>query len=285
MRHGDAGRARWIAAVLVLVAVGATIGVGVRRRGGGESARCGPGFVARGARCLAGVADARGACPVPLVATALGCDAPDTRVLVPETTIVVGPSDWEAEGRVASRTLHVQAFRMDAFEVTQGRWGGAADGDAARAASAMTRDEAASFCARWSDGGRLPTEDEWIAAAVSGSNPPPRYPWGDTGAVCRRAAWGLATGPCAHGADAPDTVGAHADGDSALGFHDLAGNVAEWVVDPASPAGQAAAAKTGVAKGGTWQSSLASDLRVWARLEVAPGARDRRVGFRCLYPP
>ena len=171
MRHGDAGRPRWIAAALVVVAVGATIGVGVRRRGRGESARCGPGFVARGARCLAAVADARGACPVPLVATALGCDAPDTRVLVPETTMVVGPSDWEAEGRVASRTLHVQAFRMDAFEVTRGRWGSAADGDAARAASAMTRDEAASFCARWSAGGRLPTEDEWIAAAVSGIEP------------------------------------------------------------------------------------------------------------------
>ncbi len=270
---------RWLAAALVLLAVGGTIGVGVVRRGRDEGARCGPGFVARGTRCAI-VEDERGACPAPLVESSLGCDAPDVRVFVPETAIVVGPSDWEAEGRVASRTIHVQAFRMDAFEVTRGRWGGAQAGDAGRAASGMTRDEAASFCAHWANGGRLPTEDEWIVAAVAGAKSPPRYPWGDTGAVCRRAAWGLGTGPCAEGADGPDTVGAHADGDSALGLHDLAGNVAEWVLDAPAPAPTPA-----LAKGGSWRSALASDLRVWARIELASDARDPRVGLRCLYPP
>jgi formylglycine-generating enzyme len=273
---------RWIAAALVLFAVGGTVGVGVFRRGRDEGARCGEGFVARGTRCV--IVDERGACPAPLVASPLGCDAPDTRVLIPETTIVVGPSDWEAEGRVASRTLHVQAFRLDAFEVTRGRWGNALGGDAGRAASGMTRDEARAFCAHWGSGGRLPTEDEWIVAAVAGAKPAPRYPWGDTGAVCRRAAWGLGTGPCAEGADGPDTVGAHADGDSALGLHDLAGNVAEWVLDPA-PSTPTLGPTPAIAKGGSWQSGLASDLRVWARIELAPDAHDPRVGLRCLYPP
>jgi formylglycine-generating enzyme required for sulfatase activity len=238
-------------------------------------------------------------CPRPLVSTASGCDAPDVRVLVPESTLVIGPSDWEAEGRVRARTVHAGPFRVDAFEVTRGRWASGA-ADPARAASGMTRDEAEAFCRRQGPGGRLPTEDEWIVAAVSGATPPPRYPWGETGAVCRRAAWGLGAGPCASSADEPDTVGAHPDGDSPLGIHDLAGNVAEWVAPSVAPdepteavmRGEQAGSGSprgpgiaGVAKGGSWASDLAADLRVWADLEVASGARDGRVGLRCVYPP
>jgi formylglycine-generating enzyme required for sulfatase activity len=200
-------------------------------------------------------------------------------VIVPAAAVAIGPSDWEAEGRVPPRTIRVRGFRIDAFEVTRGRWGdptAVEDGDAARAASAMTRDEAAAFCV--SRGGRLPTEDEWIVAAGSTATPPRRYPWGDTGAVCRRASWGLVEGPCARTGTGADTVGAHPDGDSPLGLHDLAGNVAEWVAaDDARPG-------VGVAKGGSWRSALATDLRVWARLELEPSARDPRVGLRCVYP-
>ncbi len=120
-----------------------------------------------------------------------------------------------------------------------------------------------------------------MAAAASASNPVRRYPWGDTGAVCRRAAWGLAQGPCAQGADGPDTVGAHPDGDSPLGLHDLAGNVAEWVL--ATP-NDAARLEVALAKGGSWATSMASELRICARLELPLEAADPRVGFRCVYP-
>jgi formylglycine-generating enzyme required for sulfatase activity len=282
--HRLAGAPRWVAGALVVAAVFGSVVAGWALRGRGDGARCGPGFVAHGPRCDV---DRSGPCPAPLAPSPLGCDAPDVRVLVPAATVVVGPSDWEAEGLVAARTIHADAFRMDAFEVTRGHWGSAGGGgntgDAARAASGMTEDEAAAFCARRAPGGRLPTADEWIVAAVSSPTPrpPTRYPWGETGAVCRRAAWGLASGPCASGADGPDTVGSHPDGDSPLGIHDLAGNVAEWVVDPAR-AGAAGAAR---AVGGSFATDLAADLRVWARLDLAPGARDARVGFRCVYPP
>jgi len=268
---------RAIAAAIVLAAVGAAVTVAVVRGRKETEARCGAGFVAQGTRCR--VPD--GACPAPLVTTTYGCDAPDVRVLIQAASIAVGPSDWEAEGRVAPRSVHVQAFRIDAFEVTRGRWN--ADvwkqdpwQDRARAVSGVTRGDAELYCAN--HGGRLPTEDEWMVAAASTMNPPRRYPWGDTGAVCRRAAWGLDTGPCARGAHGPDTVGAHPDGDSPLGMHDLAGNVAEWVAAETADG-------PGIAKGGSWADALASDLRIWARLEVDPGAHDERVGLRCAYPP
>jgi formylglycine-generating enzyme required for sulfatase activity len=288
---------RRAAAACVVACIVAAVASGLARRGAAEGARCGPGFTSVDARCVvAGGADGD-ACPGPLQRTPDGCDAPDLRVLVPAAVVALGPSDWEAEGRVTPRVIRVTAFRLDAFEATRGHYArimategrtpgpSASPGDRLRAASGMTRADAERFCA--ARGGRLPTEDEWIVAAASAVNPPRRYPWGDTGAVCRRGAWGLAVGPCAtegRGAGpaaGPDTVGAHPDGDTPLGLHDLAGNVAEWVAAGAAGGGVAG----GLAKGGSWASALATDLRIWATLEVDPEAHDPRVGVRCAYPP
>jgi len=258
------------------LAVGAAVAVAVAvaRRFASDEAQCGPGFRASGARCEI---PPGAACPAPLASSRGGCDAPPARVLVPAARFTIGPSDWEAEGRVPARTIETRAFYIDAFEVTVGRWSGAGGADAARAASAMTRDEAAAFCK--GQGGRLPTEDEWVAAASSGASAGTalRYPWGETGAVCRRAAWGLRRGPCSRAGDGPDTVGAHPTGDTALGLHDMAGNVAEWV------AAGVLRPSVGVAHGGSWQAELATELRVWARLELPADARDPRVGTRCVY--
>ncbi len=245
-----------------------------------NDAQCGGGFVATGSRCMA----PPGACPAPLVRIDDGCDAPDVRVRIPASKLTIGPSDWEAEGRVPPRVIETRAFYIDAFEATVAKLGTRASADGARAASALNRDEAMAHCA--SRGGRLPTDDEWLAAASMGaSNGAPhgsasRYPWGDTGAVCRRAAWGLARGPCSERGAGADTVGAHPTGDTALGVHDMAGNVAEWVVDPSRPA-------LGIARGGSWSTELATELRTWSRLELSPAAKDARVGVRCAYdaPP
>lgn len=271
---------------------------------------CGGGFFRRGPRCcptptpLAELGDgmcAIGApakvpsCPEPLIVTTDGCDAPRTRVLVPATSVLIGPSDWEAEGRVQARTVRAGPFEIDRFEMTIGRaqcstcppkltrkLGGR---DVGRAASHVTLDEARAVCA--AHGGRLPTEDEWIVAAAG--DRPRRYPWGDTGAVCRRAAWGLTRGPCGTGATGPDTVGSHPDGATPLGIHDLAGNVGEWVETatpceagtPTMPPG--ASTCLGVVRGGSYQTDLATELRTWVRREVLSGTTEASIGFRCAY--
>ncbi len=247
-----------------------TLAIALRKRE--PHVECGPGFLARSPRCLG--------CPPPLMVQGGNCRAPDVRVHVPETTLTVGPSDWEAEGRVAARSVHVAPFMIDAFEATSGDFDPASK-DGARAAGNLIRDEAVAYCA--SRGGRLPTEDEWLAAAAAAMGGGEatrfrRYPWGDTGAVCRRAAWGLEVGPCAHGAQGPDTVGAHPDGDTPNGIHDLAGNVAEWVAAPSE-----AAPDLGVVRGGSYRSALATELRTWSRREIPVTAREPDVGVRCAY--
>ena len=277
-------------------------------RGGTSNADvpCGEGFFRRGARCCptsepleqlgAGLCSVLpvSACPAPLVVTERGCDGPQRSVVrVPAISVLVGPSDWEAEGRVRPRTVNAGPFEIDRFEVTVGQARCAAcpagvisrlrGHDVARAASLVTREEARQICA--ARGGRLPTEDEWIVAAAG--DKPHRYPWGDTGAVCRRAAWGLARGPCGNGATGPDTVGTHPDGASPLGIHDLAGNVAEWVESDVPCAGDGAAACLGVVRGGSYETDLATELRTWVRRQVPASATEASIGFRCAYgaPP
>jgi formylglycine-generating enzyme required for sulfatase activity len=187
----------------------------------------------------------------------------------------VGPSDWEADGRVRQRTVSVASFRIDAHEVTEARYLAWREPQRRIAPTRLPMGnvslaEASQFCA--AKRGRLPTEDEWMSAAASDARR--RYPWGDTGAVCIRASWGKSGGPCGRAAHA-DAVGAHPRG-SRDGVFDLAGNVSEWVT-------LSGAASFDVAKGGSWQSALATELRIWSRAEHPLGFRDRATGFRCAY--
>ncbi len=263
-----------------------------------REAPCADGFTRIGARCCASKTRAvagvprceispKAPCPAPLEETSRGCDVPEVMVAIPATKVVIGPSDWEAEGRVPPRTVETKAFAIDRFEVTVGRacasstFRGAklcAWDDSPRSFSGASLREARAFCKE--RGARLPTEDEWLAAAAG--DKPRRYPWGDTGAVCRRAAWGLKNGPCGNGADGPDTAGAHPDGATPLGVHDLAGNVAEWVETGACP-DEADPKKPCVAivRGGSWETALATELRTWLRREVPADSHDATIGFRC----
>ncbi len=271
MARGERAREIGLAAGVLLVA-GAVFAVASRpsRTSGDGEARCGAGLVARGPRCCPGAEISLGSC----------ASAPvlERRVLVPRTSLVVGPSDWEGEGRVQPRTIVAGPFFLDAHEATVRAYhcpacvapdpARMATGDLARAVGRLSRDQAAAYCAH--RGGRLPTEAEWIVAATGPKGS--RYPWGDTGAVCRRAAWGLEAGPCALSATGPDTAGAHPDGATPLGVEDLAGNVAEWVSDDPPQV-----------RGGSFRSSLATELRIWARRELPASSHEPDVGARCAY--
>src|SRR5690606_9637678 len=110
----------------------------------------------------------------PLRLTPEGCVAPPAIVLVAGGELVVGPSDWEAQGLVTARRAAVAPFRVDVFEVTESRYQGCVEaracvsvpvtGEPGRALSGVTQAEAAAFCA-WA-GGALPTSDQLAFAAA-----------------------------------------------------------------------------------------------------------------------
>jgi formylglycine-generating enzyme required for sulfatase activity len=182
---------------------------------------------------------------------------------------------------VAPYEADVASFDLDALEVTESRWSACVtagacaslplSGEPGRAVGGVTFDEAARFCA-WA-GGALPTRDQLaFAAAGRGGR---RYAWGDTGAVCRRAAWGLASGPCAWGAAGPELAGSHPDGASPDRALDLAGNVAEWAVVPGGAP---------EVRGGSYADGAANAIRAWQRRVVPADTRARDIGLRCAYP-
>lgn len=254
---------------LVVVAVGlvacvAAAVLGARRSG--EPFRCGEGFVGVGARCCGvgqtvsgdACAGKASACGPDHEQRPEGCVARARRVRFDGGSLTLGPSDWEAEGKVKERTITVRPFEIDAFEVDLARHdaclakgackGPRAYGDPGRAA-VLTFEELERLCA--SEDARVPTDDEWVFAATGGR--PRRYPWGDTGAVCGRAAFALAKGPCARGLGAPDTAGARPFGKTPEGLFDMAGNAAEWTRGVEGP----------MLRGGSFASELAAELRVW----------------------
>jgi formylglycine-generating enzyme len=269
------------------------------------SVHCGPGFARRGLRCCPdgatpignGGSDVCGepkVCPQAMQMLEGRCEVPIVKVKIAAMDLVVGASDWEALGtRVTDAgaergVVKTGAIEIDRYEISVGqatcptcaladaqRF---ASDDHYRAMSGMTREEAQRVCA--SRNGRLPTEAEWLAAAVSGAESVgsyPRYPWGNTGAVCRRDTWGIVSGPCGQGASGPDSVASHPDGVTALTeIHNMSGNVSEWVVNPNAP-------NTGVVRGGSYASAFAAEIRIWARRTLDSQSREPTVGARCVY--
>jgi formylglycine-generating enzyme required for sulfatase activity len=173
----------------------------------------------------------------------------------------------------------VPAFDIDVAEVDHTRWSACANAGRCRTlpdsepglpVTGVTPDEAAEYC-RFA-GGQLPTSDEWVLAAAGDASR--RFPWGNTGLVCRRAAYGLVRGPCAQQGVGPELPGSRPDGATPTGIVDLIGNVAEWSREPNGKA---------VARGGSFRSRVVSQLRTWS-FEPLSSAADH-VGFRCVYAP
>jgi formylglycine-generating enzyme required for sulfatase activity len=278
-----------LAALLGVVGAALVAGVIALARSRAEPpARCAVGMVALGPRCCGEGQRLEGdrcagtprRCAEGTEVTPLGCVARPRVVAIAGGRLRVGPGDWEAQGVVAPYEAEVAPFRVDATEVTEQRWsacvtaGGCAvlplSREPGRAASRMTFDEAVAFC-RWA-GGALPSSDQ-LAFAAAGARAR-RYAWGDTGAVCRRAAFGLVAGPCGWGAEGPEIAGTHPDGASPEGVLDLAGNVAEWA---------AGAGGDAEVRGGSFADAAASALRSWQRRAVPRETRSSEIGLRCVY--
>jgi len=248
--------------------------------------RCPSGMAAQGARCCgAGQTRVAEACRGRASSCSIAQELDDAGQCVARFGVVsfqggelfIGATDWDGAsgGERFPRTV-VTAFRLDVAEVTRERFGAGSrsQGEPGLPVSDVTATEAEAFCQK--QRGRLPTAAEWVwAAAGSGAR---RYAWGNSGLVCRRAAFGLLQGPCARRtgteASGAELVGSRPDGASPEGVLDLAGNVAEWTRE--ADGGHAA-------RGGSFRSTSAAELKSWAALSDHDKAL--HIGFRCAYPP
>lgn len=191
--------------------------------------------------------------------------------------LFIGAADWDGSsgGERFPRT-RVAPFRLDRVEVTRQRYRACRDcaeqpGEPGLPVTSVSPQQAEAFCR--SQGGRLPSAAEWVFAAAGTAAR--RFAWGNSGLVCRRAAFGLTSGPCAVGGDAagPELVGSRPDGASPEGVLDLAGNVAEWTRETSGQYG---------ARGGSFGASSAAELKSWSSLPG--GEKSLHIGFRCAYP-
>jgi formylglycine-generating enzyme required for sulfatase activity len=152
------------------------------------------------------------------------------------------------------RVVRLDAFRISRTPVTNRQF--RREGDD-RPVTYVSRAEAEAFCAR--AGVRLPTEEEWEAAARGDDDR--LWPWGDELPDRSRALFAAGIGE-------PAAVGGHAAGASPFGALDMAGNVLEWTSGDA-------------VRGGSFLSG-ANELRCSYRHAMHPGARDHYVGFRVV---
>lgn len=154
-----------------------------------------------------------------------------------------------------------------------------------RPATQMSWFGAALYCE--SRGKRLPTENEWEAAARGGEDRP--FPWGDAPLRCGEVVVpndgqiAMPAGCPASTAERP--VGSAAQDVTPDGVRDLAGNVAEWTSSRFVEGDRSADPSSGpsemprVIRGGSWGESLMA--RSSGRNRRPPSVMGANLGLRC----
>ena len=218
--------------------------------------------------------------------------------LVPAGDFIMGSEKGDEDEAPAHR-VYLNAFYIDKFEVTNGRFSKYVEAIQSEPPWGFTDKETPVIHAErpvrwvsWMDamgyclwlGKRLPTEAEWEKAARGTDER--IYPWGNDPPTPVHAVYGLKEG----GAETVSVIGNHHMGQSPYGVQDLAGNLYEWVMDwyadnfyTNSPAVNPRGPGEGTAKvqrGGSYINTPYR-LRSSFRTKGDPTEQDPNVGFRC----
>jgi formylglycine-generating enzyme required for sulfatase activity/tRNA A-37 threonylcarbamoyl transferase component Bud32 len=205
--------------------------------------------------------------------------------LIPAGTYMIGDNASEATSPAHEVTL--AAFGIDTLEVTTGDYEKFVQSGTVQApwttrpdsllpVTGVRLSEARSFCAwRHPEGGRLPTEEEWEAAARGLESR--KYPWGPQ--------WNAAAANVNNQTRGPVRVGSYPAGRTPQGVHDLIGNVWEWTSSPYRSYGNPNAPATGmyVIRGGGFNANPTVATPVF-RGQYDPATERTNLagtGFRC----
>jgi iron(II)-dependent oxidoreductase len=214
-------------------------------------------------------------------------------VAIPGGQYTIGRDDGPVNARPA-HPVAVDSFLIDAHEVTVKEFAAFARETGAPVPWTTRPDsllpvtgalwtEAAQYCAvRHPPGGRLPTEEEWEAAARGSASF--AYPWGNN--------WDpVAANTVGSARSGPARVGSFPRGATPTGIHDLIGNVWEWTSSlmapyPGGSAAQARGDSLYVIRGGAFNtpdSFASATQRGGMPLRVERSAL-AATGFRCVMP-